>query len=70
MKGGTDKSTHVALGLSPIPDLPKSFATGWFQLTPAIASFGDNFLEVTLVSGDAEQSDDIVIEEVEVHVAP
>ena len=69
-RAGVDKSTHKTAGLSPIPAIPDSFVTGWFQLTSPPAVFGDNHLEVTLKSSDPAASEDIVIEEVEVHVAP
>ena len=69
-KAGADKSSHKTAGLSPVPAVPDSFMTGWFRLTSPPAVFGDNRLGVTLTSGDPEASDDIVIKEIEVHVAP
>ena len=69
-KAGADKSSHRTAGLSPVPMVPESFMTGWFRLTSPPGMFGDNTLGVTLTSGDPEASDDIVIEEIEVHVAP
>lgn len=70
MKGGADFSSHNTMGLSPVPAIPDSFMTGYFRLTSPPTTFGDNFLEVTLTSSDQSASDDIVIEEVEVHVMP
>ena len=69
-KAGADKSSHKTAGLSPVPAVPDSFMTGWFRPTSPPGVFGDNKLGVTLTSGDPEASDDIVIEEIEVHVAP
>ena len=69
-RAGVDKSTHKTASLSPLPDVPESYITGWFQLTVPPVTFGDNCLEVTLVLGDPSRTDDIVIEEIEVHVAP
>ena len=69
-RAGADKSSHKTLGLSPVPAVPDSFMTGWFQLTTPPAVLGDNHLEVTLKSSDPAGSDDIVIDEIEVHVAP
>ena len=69
-KAGADKSSHKTAGLSSVPAVPDSFMTGWFRLTSPPAVFGDNRLGVTLTSGDPEASDDIVIKEIEVHVAP
>jgi len=70
MKGAADRSSHHTMGLSPIPSVPGPFMTGWFQLTSPSAVFGDNYLEVTLTSSDPAASDDILLEEIEVHVAP
>ena len=69
-RAGVDKSTHKTASLSPLPVVPESYITGWFQLTVPPVTFGDNYLEVTLVLGDPSRTDDIVIEEIEVHVAP
>ena len=69
-KAGVDKSTHKTAGLSPLPAIPDSFVTGWFRLMSPPMVFGDNHLEVALKSGDPVESEDIVIEEIEVHVAP
>ena len=69
-KAGADKSSHKTAGLSPVPNVPDSFMTGWFRLTSPPAVFGDNLLEVSLLAGDPEATDDIVIEEIEAHVAP
>ena len=69
-KAGADKSSHKTAGLSPVPAVPNSFMTGWFRPTSPPGVSGDNKLGVTLTSGDPEASDDIVIEEIEVHVAP
>lgn len=69
-RAGVDKSTHKTASLSPLPVVPESYITGWFQLTVPPVTFGDNCLEVTLVVGDPSRTDDIVIEEIEVHVAP
>ena len=69
-KAGADKSSHRTAGLSPVPAVPDSFMTGWFRLTSPPGVFGDNRLGVTLVARDAGATDDILIEEVEVHVAP
>ncbi len=30
-QAGVDKSTHATLGMSPVPHVPESFMTGWFQ---------------------------------------
>lgn len=94
VKGKVDISSSKTAGVSPVPAIPDSFMTGWFQLTSPPAVFGDNYLEVTLKSCappasediviDVENvsekvqkvisatsaSEDIVIEEIEVHVAP
>ena len=70
LKGAVDRSSHHTMGLSPVPKIPDSFVTGYFQLTSPPAVFGDNHLEVALVSSDPEASDEVVIEEVEVFVAP
>ena len=69
-KAGADKSSHSSAGLSPVPTVPDSFTTGWFHLTKPPTNFGDNYLEVSLVSTDPNAKEDIVIEEIEVDVIP
>lgn len=70
LQTGVDRSSHRTAGLSPVPAIPDSFVTGWFRLTPPPAVFGDNYLEVALKASAPSASEDILIEEVEVHVAP
>ena len=46
------------------------FSTRWFRLTDDIVERGGNVLSVKLVKGDQQASGEIVIDEVEVFVAP
>ena len=70
LKAGVDKSSHSTLGLSPIPYTPETFVTFWFELTANFANFGDNLLEILLLSGDNLRKDDIIIDEIEIKVIP
>ena len=70
MKAAADRSSHATAGLSPIPAVPESYMTGRFRLSAPLGVFGDNCLEVTLVTSDPAASDDIVLDEVEVYVFP
>ncbi|MEE2884440.1 MAG: family 10 glycosylhydrolase [Chloroflexota bacterium] len=70
LKSGVDKSSHSTLGLSPIPYIPETFVTFWFELNADLVTFGDNFLEVLLLSGDNLRDKDIIIDEIEIKVIP
>ncbi len=65
-----DISSNTTLGLSPVPELPGPWMTYWFELTSPPAVYGDNEIEVKLTSGDPDASEDILIDEIEVVVAP
>ena len=70
LAGEVDRSSHGTLGWPAVPELPGPFSTRWFQLTSPPAVYGDNWLEVALESGDPEAKQDILIDEIEVLVAP
>ncbi|MBI3942965.1 MAG: family 10 glycosylhydrolase [Chloroflexi bacterium] len=57
-----------ARNLQPTPEPP--FVTCWFALTMPPAVFGENRLNVRLLTGDPQAQADIVIDEIEVFVIP
>ena len=63
-----DKNSNETLGLSPVPELPGQWMTYWFRLNSPPAIYGDNELEVRLMSSDPDSQQDILIDEIEVLV--
>ena len=70
MAAAVDRSSNGTLGVSPVPEIPGPWMTYWFRLTSPPAVYGDNEIEVKLTSGDPDASEDILIDEIEVLVAP
>lgn len=68
LKAVVDPDSTTSSGLPPVPELPGSFSTFWFDLKEPPAKFGDNWLEVRLMGSDPGASKSIVIDEVEVFV--
>ena len=52
------------------PEPGPAFSTRWFSLTSAIAAYGENCLSITLLRSDPRATQLIVIDELEVWVAP
>ena len=69
MAAVVDPDSTAGSGLPPVPELPGPFSTFWFELHAPPAAYGDNWLEVTLTAGDPSATQDIFIDEIEVHVA-
>ena len=68
MKAPVDPVSTTTAGLPTVPPLPEAFVTYWFDLTEPPARFGDNRLQVRLEKPAEGESEDIVIDEVEVYV--
>jgi hypothetical protein len=49
-------------------EIDRPFTTCWFELTTPPAIYGDNWLEVTLIEGDPQAIESIIIDELEVMV--
>lgn len=64
-----DPNSTSSSGLPPVPEIPGPFSTFWFDLKEPPAKFGDNWLEVTLMTSNPSQTEDILIDEVEVFVS-
>ena len=64
-----DPNSTSSSGLPPVPELPGPCSTFWFDLTEPPAQFGDNWLEVSLTHSDPAQTQEILIDEVEVFVS-
>ena len=69
LKAIVDPNSTSSSGLPPVPELPGPFSTFWFDLTEPPAQFGDNWLEVSLTHSDPAQTQEILIDEVEVFVS-
>ena len=69
LKAIVDPNSTSSSGLPPVPELPGPFSTFWFDPDRAPAQFGDNWLEVSLTHSDPAQTQDILIDEVEVFVS-
>ena len=68
MKASVDPNSTASAGLPPVPELPGSWITYWFDLSEPPAKFGDNWLEVKLLEPAPGSKQDVVIDEVEVFV--
>ncbi|MSO22646.1 MAG: hypothetical protein EXQ58_05190 [Acidobacteria bacterium] len=68
MVAPVDPTSRASAGEPPTPEMPGQFSTFSFELKSPPAVYGDNFLEVTLVSSGADASQDIIIDEIEIFV--
>ena len=70
LNAGVDKSNHSTLGLSPIHYVPETDGTFRIELNADLVTFGDNVLEILLVSSDNLRHEDIIIDEIKIKVMP
>lgn len=68
MGAAVDPSSSADAGLPPVPQVPGSCITYWFELTEPPAKLGDNWLEVSLIKPAPGAVANVVIDEVEVFV--
>lgn len=70
MAAPTDPNSNTTSGLPLVAEIPDEFKTFWFTLETPPAKFGENSLEVTLTNTAPNAKGDIVIDEIEIFVAP